>query len=457
MNGFINELIAFTSRLKKDSLPAEALKRVTDAIADTFGCIVLGHRQELAQKLFKILFPINANNKIENWLDHNCLVNSGTDFQGSVALYLGTLAHAVDYDDISHPAYCHATAALLPPILIRALINGNSGDEVIRSYIVGLETLGQLGRKLNTAHYEKGWHATGTFGAVGATAALCCLENFSESMTRNALSVSASLASGVRANFGTMTKPLHAGLAGRSAILATQLASVEFTSAYDGIEGKFGFMNVFGGHSFPIYQKPWGDPLEILTESGIGLKAYPCCAATHTAIDAALRVRNMIPLSDLNQIESIRVGASRFAMEPLIYKVPKTPLEAKFCMEYCVASALIDGELKMSSFTESNISRNDIADLMKKITFEVDAFVENDREFAVIFDLKILSKEKISQRVDVASGKPGNWLTQSALKSKFMECVGNDTLGPDLFSLTQDLRHLNSMVSLASKLYQCLD
>jgi 2-methylcitrate dehydratase PrpD len=126
-------------------------------------------------------------------------------------------------------------------------------------------------------------------------------------------------------------------------------------------------------------------------------------------------------------------------------------------MEYCVASALIDGELKMSSFTESNISRNDIADLMKKITFEIDAFVENDREFAVIFDLKILSKEKISQRVDVASGKPGNWLTQSALKSKFMECVGNDTLGPDLFSLIQDLRHLNSMVSLASKLYQCLD
>ena len=385
---------------------------------------------------------------------------SSTDAQGSAALYLGTLAHAADFDDISHPAYCHATALLLPALLIRGAVLGVSGEELIRAHIVGIETLGQLGRRLNTGHYERGWHTTGTFGAIGATAALAFLEKFTDEQMRGALGVSASLASGVRQNFGTMTKPLHAGLAARSAILATRLAEQDFTCAPDAIEGKFGFMKVFGGIAPASYAKPWGQPLEILTETGIGLKAYPCCAATHPAIDATRALREKLKGTSVEEIEVIRVGASRFAMQPLIYDIPTTGLEGKFSMRYCIASAMIDGAVKIGTFEPAQIKRPEIERLMKKITVEIDPLVADDHEFAAIVDVKLNSGRSESMRIDVASGKPGNWLSEKLLKEKFFDCLGAERLNSkpsqELFDRAQHLLAQGSIESLYQMLMQTL-
>ncbi len=197
---------------------------------------------------------------------------------------------------------------------------------------------------------------------------------------RGALGVSASLASGVRQNFGTMSKPLHAGLAARSAILATRLAEQDFTCAPGAIEGKFGFMKVFGGAAPASYAKAWGQPLEILTETGIGLKAYPCCAATHPAIDATRALREILSGTSVEDIESMRVGASRFAMQPLIYDIPTTGLEGKFSMRYSIASAMIDGAVKIGTFEPDQIKRSAIERLMTKITIEIDPLVADDHE-----------------------------------------------------------------------------
>ncbi len=422
--GFTSGFNRFCKSFRASAVPAAALTRSIDAITDTLGCTVLGARQPLERRLRRGLFGAASRSDIARLLAPAALAAANTDAQGAAALYMGTLAHAADFDDISHPAYCHATALLLPALLVRATIIGASGTDLIRAHIAGLETLGQLGRRLNTGHYERGWHTTGTFGAIGATAALCFLEGFSDEATQCALGIAASLSSGVRQNFGTMTKPLHAGLAGRSAILATRLAAADFTSAEDAIEGKYGFMKVFGGAADEHNRKNWGEPLEILTEAGIGLKAYPCCAATHPAIDAARALRRAIEGFRVDDIEAVRVGASRFAMEPLIHDNPRTSLEGKFSMRYCVAAALLDGSVNVRSFLEENIARPAIAAVMSRMRVAVDERVAEDHEFAAIVELSMKSGRTESVRIDVASGKPGNWLSAELLKEKFSDCVG---------------------------------
>lgn len=457
---FTDGLVNFCRHLRGRQLSVEAVRRSTDAITDTVACMALGTAQELEPKLRRALYSQRTISQALEQLGTKELRLGSADALGSVALYLGTLAHAADFDDISHPAYCHASALLLPALLVRGAMLGVSGDQLIRAHIAGIETLGQLGRRLNTAHYERGWHTTGTFGAIGATAALSFLENFSDDQMRGALGVSASMASGVRQNFGTMTKPLHAGLAARSAILATRLAAQDFTCAADAIEGKFGFLNVFGGSAPASYAKPWGQPLEIETEAGIGLKAYPCCAATHPAIDAARTLRDVLNGPSAEQIKSVRVGASRFAMQPLIYDIPESGLEGKFSMRYCVAAALLDGNVKIGTFTERQIKRDTTTGLMQKIMVEIDPLVADDHEFAAIVEVALVSGRRETVRVDLASGKPGNWLSEDLLREKFFDCLGAERAATPtashLFSSARSLSGQPSIEVLYESLVQVL-
>lgn len=422
---FAAEAAAFIETLRLQSLPRQAIERAVDAVTDTLGCMVLGARQPLEAPLRRALFGRSREEAgasvLARVLAHESWADAAAETQGTAAMYLGALAHAADFDDISHPAYCHATALLLPPLLVRAAASGYEGLALLRAYLVGVETMGQLGRRLNTVHYEAGWHATSTLGTIAATAAVAALDDLAPLQTITALGIAASLACGVRQNFGSMTKPLHAGLPGRSAILATRLAAEGFTSAAQALDGRFGFFRTFGGAAEPGHDKPWGDPLEVLTENGLALKAYPCCAATHAAIDAAraLARRHVAP-----SLQHVRVGVSRFAVEPLIYVRPSTPLEAKFCMPYCIAVALHDGNVTLDSFTPEAINRPEIVALMDRIVMEVDERVADDREFASVLDVSLKDGGTDVERVDVASGKPARWMTASDLEHKFFSCCG---------------------------------
>ena len=156
----------------------------------------------------------------------------------------------------------------------------------------------------------------------------------------------------------------------------------------------------------------------------------------------------------------MRVGASRFAMQPLIYDIPTTGLEGKFSMRYCIASALIDGAVKIDTFEPDQIKRPAIERLMKKITVEIDPLVADDHEFAAIVDLKLKSGRTESIRIDVASGKPGNWLSESLLKEKFFDCLGtersNSQAGQVLFETAQHLAAQSTIELLYESLVQTL-
>lgn len=412
-----DDIAGFAANLGEEDIPAPARKLATDAITDCVACALAGSHTDLARHLLKVIGSTSGDAAASLL---------GTQRRASLcdaALYNGAIAHALDYDDISHPAYSHPSAVLVPTIFAVAEGSRASGADIVTAFVIGLETFGRLGRALNLQHYKNGWHATSTFGSVAAAAAAARLLKLTEQQTRMAIGIAASAAGGLRANFGTMTKPLHAGYAARNGVLAALLAREGVTAAEDVLLHKFGFANTFNNRQGIAADalRPQQPTLEILTEYGIALKAFPSCAATHTAVEAALIVRQQ--LSDrLGDISSVRVGVSELALEPLIYVKPATPLEGKFSMHYCVAAALVHGALDLSSFSDEGIHHPAIDALIPRISMEVDDRVRDDREFASVVTVETKRGERIEHMVRVALGKPARWLGAPQLKQKFSDC-----------------------------------
>ena len=212
--------------------------------------------------------------------------------------------------------------------------------------MLGFEVQARLGRAIGEAHYALGWHATSTFGTVGAAAASARMLGLDAARTATALSIAASLASGLQVNFGTMTKPLHAGWAARNGIVAASMAAAGLTASADatrGAEWSAPRIVRWRGFDEDAIVSKLGEEWDILS-NGIGVKLYPCCYATHRAVDAALEIRERMLLDEVaihaDRIEKIEVKVSKGGLTPLISEAPTTGLEAKFSMEYCVAAAL---------------------------------------------------------------------------------------------------------------------
>ena len=414
-----DDMAGFASTLADRDIPARSRKFAADAITDCVACSIAGSGTELAACLLRVIAstPDEPETGALLW---------GTHRRASIydaALYNGAIAHALDYDDISHPAYSHPSAVLVPAIFAVAETSHASGAEIVAAFVIGLEIFGRLGRALNLQHYKNGWHPTSTFGSLAAAVAVARVLRLPERQMRMAIGIAASAASGLRANFGTMTKPLHAGYAARNGVFAALLAREGATAAEDILLHKFGFANAFNHHQGIDADAlgPRDTTLEILTDYGIALKAFPSCAATHTAIEAALKLREKLT-DRLPDITTVRVGVSEFALEPLIYVKPATPLEGKFSMHYCVAAALAHGTVDLGTFTETRIKDLAVNALIPRIEMEVDDRIRDDREFASIVTIGTTNGERFEETVRVALGKPARWLNTQQLQDKFSDC-----------------------------------
>lgn len=415
VNGVTSRLAGFIARARFEDLPAEALRLISDAVCDCVGVGLTGSRQPIAGILLKTLPTSRAVT------DHLLL---GTEARASVleaALYNGTIIHAIDYDDTSHPSYSHPSAHLVPVLFGLGRQFGRSGRDLLLAYALGLEVIGKLGRSLNMAHYLKGWHTTGTFGAMGSAAAAAKLAGLDAERTALALAIAASAASGVRANFGSMTKPLHAGYAARSGVLAALLAREGFTASADVMENRYGYFAVFGAGdgADPAPFRALGQPWEIATPYAIAVKPYPACGSTHTAIEASLALR---PVISGEAISSVRVGTNELCSQTLVYTDPQNPLEAKFSMEFCVAAALVRGAIVMDTFTPEMLRDPAIRALMKKITVEVDERVRFNSEHGTVVAIRTEGGRELERLVPLARGKPEHWMTEAELWEKFRDC-----------------------------------
>jgi len=399
--------------------PALARSRARDAIADCVGCMLAGSREDLAAPLRATLPSFDVPSAQFPGL---MLGSMRYAAPADAALYNGTIAHALDFDDTNHPGYAHPSAVIAAAMFAVAPLVRPSGQAMIDAYIVGFEYLGKLGRALNTQHYKRGWHATGTFGALAAAAAVGRLLGLDEEKMVMALGIAASSASGVRANFGSMTKPLHAGQAARNGVLAALLARQGFTACAEVMEHPYGFVGVFndGIASDVSHLARLGEDLEILTEHGLALKPYAACGATHPGIEAAEALHEEIAG---RAIRSVRMGVCEMAFAPLIHVMPHSPLEGKFSLHFCVAAALLHGKVSLATFCDEQVNDPAVRALIPRMSMEADARWADDSEFATEVAVELESGEQLVRFVPLARGKPARWFSVDDLHRKFAECA----------------------------------
>lgn len=331
-------------------------------------------------------------------------------------LRTGTASHALDYDDLSWAMNGHPSVTLVPPLLALADETNASGQDLINAYASGFEAECAIARPISPDHYEAGWHATATFGTFGAAMAAAKLLNLDAELTERALNIAASMSSGLKCNFGSMTKPLHAGLCSRSGITAAHLAADEFTADATAISGDQGFWSLYGPDertSFSIGDR-WA-----IQEDGIHVKSYPCCYFTHTAIAAAQTLVD----EDINptDVDRVEILASQGAADALHYKDPSTGLEGKFSMEYAVACAIVRDRVGLESFQDTAVGDTAVQQVRERVDFAVNCDLPYNSHVATV---QIATGDSTYEhRQENPPGTHNNPLTTEKLRAKFSECA----------------------------------
>jgi len=349
--------------------PDAARATATRALLDTIGVILAGASEPAARIVQRVVAGEGPG-------ACRILGTSLTVSTANAALANGTAAHAHDFDDMCFVSLAHPSAPLVAAALAGAEAAHAPGAALLDAYVVGFEIEGRLGRAMNPRHYQRGWHCTSTIGTLGATAAVCRLRSLDRVATNHAFAIAASEASGLKENFGSMVKPLHAGLAARSAILAADLAAAGMTASLSAIDGPQGFLAAFDSATLTLDElvADLGSRWEIL-ETGITVKLYPSCAATHPALDAVLDLRRSGGFHAAD-VTSVDVGVDPITPTVLLYEAPANALEAKFSMPFCLAAAIVDGRVGLDTFDDARVHDPAIAEMRRRIVMRVDATLD---------------------------------------------------------------------------------
>ncbi|AJD44417.1 MmgE/PrpD family 2-methylcitrate dehydratase protein (plasmid) [Rhizobium gallicum bv. gallicum R602sp] len=341
-----------------------AMDRARDAAVDTIGCMIAGRGDESIAALTRAFHGEIAGSGEAR------LVTGGSASPSLAALINATAAHALDFDDNFHPARAHASAVLVPALLA-VLASGKvtSGRRFLEAYLAGLEAQAAVGFGVNPSHYNRGWHATATVGGIGAAAGVARLLGADENGLAAAMSLATSFACGPKGQFGTTAKPLHAGIAARNAVDAARMALAGMSGRPDILERPQGFLDLFGGDDAKGWEGLTFEEEHIIESRGVVTKRHPCCASTHRAIDALLDLKQERGLlaGDIARIVA-KVGIS--AARNLAYPDPTDEMQARFSMQYCLATAFLRGSLSLSDFTRQEIGRPEIRQFMPRIEMQ---------------------------------------------------------------------------------------
>lgn len=402
--------------------PQPATEAAERAFVDTVGCILAGLDEEA---------PRRIREAIGKW-GNGCASIIGTRTRVAApyaALANGTAAHALDYDDVLEVAAAHVSAVLVPALLALGEERGSSGAEVLDAYLVGFEVQARLAEAVNMIHYSRGWHTTLTLGVPAAAAACARLLHLDTERVAAAISLSTSLSGGSKRQFGTMAKPVHAGFAAQHAITAACLAESGITAASEIFEGPWGFQDLFAGPQAPGFASAFarlGNPLAVV-QHGVWVKAYPCCASAHHAIDAVLALRIKHDFTS-EMVESVDVVVSEIAARNLMHVKPTSPNQARFSMNHCLAAAIQDGAVTLDTFSADALDRSDLRALGGRIGLRADsnmpaAAAARDRADRGEVSIRLRDGHLFHQVVRYPQGHPGAPLSQEAFAAKFRECA----------------------------------
>ena len=408
--------------LRCDDLPPEAIYWSKVAVLDTVG-VTLAGAVEAAPKILSEILGLRENAGPSLVL--------GTTLRASsldAALVNGTASHALDFDNTSNTMAGHMSACMIPALLAAGEAFGASGRDVLLAHTAGFEVGARLGHGLNFYHHEKGWHPTSTLGVFAVAAACARLLNLSVDETETALAMSTSLAAGTKANFGTMTKPLHAGQCARGGLMAALLARKGFTANPDAFEHKQGFFDVFNGpgnYDAGRILEGWGNPLDVVAP-GACYKQYACCAGVHSAIDASLMLVHQHGLFKAADIARIESWTAPRRLAHTDRPQPNSALDAKFSVQYCVARALLHGKVLFEHFEGDAYRDPVVRGLLPRIhaaPFTEAQFPKDNNNGAEI-RVTMAGGQPFSAKVDRALGRTTqNPIPLEQLKTKFGDCA----------------------------------
>jgi 2-methylcitrate dehydratase PrpD len=418
--------------------PTAAWDRAKRAFADIFACMIAG-ADDLATAAVR--------QACSTWGNGPCTVIGAERRQAApwAAFVNATAAHALDFDDNFDPAKAHATAVLAPALLALAEERSLTGRAVLDAYIVGLEIAADLGRTLNPAHRDSGWHATATIGVIAAAAACARLMALDVPHTTHALNAAASFAGGTMSQFGTAVKAAQAGKAAQGGIVATQLAAAGTVAGSHSLDGPYGLKRMMGAspqlRSARAHRL--GTPLAIL-EYGLKIKVYPCCASTHRAIDGALALctNHRFEPRDIVRID---VHLPEAHLANLMHEVPRDACEARFSLPYCLAVAFTHGRVALEDFCLQSFPDATLRPLMRRIHGYGVAASEQD--FATRVDVLLTNGKRISQTVDAPKGRSDNPLSDAELRAKFHACCDR-VIGAERADMLADALSVMDTVSV---------
>jgi 2-methylcitrate dehydratase PrpD len=429
-----------------EDMTARALTEARTAIIDTIACTLAGMPEACAQILLETPGVAEAPGP--------ALV-FGTSRRTSAldaTLINGTASHALDYDDVSGVMGGHHSAPVTAPIFALGEQLKVSGRRALAAYIIGVETEVRLSRAVNFHHYDKGWHPTATLGTFGAAAAAAHLLGLDVARTAKALALAASFSSGIKANFGTMTKPLHVGHIGRNGLFAALIAERGFESNPGALEHKQGWFKVFNGEGNyrpELLFQDWGSPWEIETAE-MGLKQFPCCGSTHPAIAmmlALVREEGVTP----ETVKGIEILAHRRRLPHTDNPDPRTPLAGKFSIQYVTARALADGAVRLRDFEGDAVMEERVRRLLPLITTGAHPDMPDDspKQFGAEVAVTMKDGRRLSRRIDHLVCRGGdNAMSSEELFEKFEDCAGRALAHDQIAPLFERLETLETVADL---------
>jgi len=432
-------------------LPGEARARAAIAVCDTAGVVLAGVGERSSTIVRETILDSSVGPcRLLGTLNRT----SATE----AALANGVSAHAHDYDDMCFVSLAHPSCALVPAALAVGEWTGASGKDVLEAYVAGFEIECRLGLVMNPRHYhERGWHCTSSIGTLGAAAAAARLLRLDAKATVHALGIAASTACGVKENFGSMVKPLHAGIGAKNGVIAARLAKAGFVASEHAIDGPQGYLTAMDS------QRPASALLEAVADlgsrweildTGVTVKLYPSCAATHPTLDAMLELKRRYGLS-VDDIEAIDVEADSMTPRLLTYSRPSTALEAKFSMPFCAAAAIVFGHPTLETFDEERIQDPRIQKLLPLVTLRANPSFDAAQPLSqAVVTVRLRDGRTVVERANGARGYPGR-LSEDELATKFMACAQRVLSKPAAARALRGLREIESVANIAELTELC--
>src|SRR6266404_1937993 len=417
----------FVTTTTYEQIPKEVIELGRKSILDGMGLALAGSRAETGSISRK-------------FVEQSGVCNGKATIIGSAqktsprfaALVNGISIHADDFDDTQLAAakdrvyglLMHPTVPVLPAIFALAEQRPVSGKEWMLAYHLGAEVECKIAESIAPRHYQDGFHTTGTCGPFGSAAACAKLLKFDLLKTQKAFGLAASQSAGLRENFGTMTKPFQAGHAAESGLVSAELVELGWTAAEQILEAERGFLRAAGGSYDPsTIMERLGNPWTFASP-GVSLKPYPSGSLTHPAMTELSRLIDVHKIQAA-QVEKVDVGANHNMTTTLLHHQPKTGLEAKFSMEFCMAILLLEHKAGLGQFSDKVVQRPDVQGMIRKINFYVDPEAESAGydKMTSILKIHLTDGRTISGRADFGKGSPANPMSFDEAAAKFRGCA----------------------------------